>query len=99
MKLPLIPDEISEVEKVDLIEKVARFIVNRKLTAPAILMLEVCKPINFVGSQFMLALNPFVQAIFNTIEYQKFALIIEKDENLELLIQCIEKLDADKQGK
>jgi hypothetical protein len=47
----------------------------------------------------MLALNPFVQAIFNTIEYQKFALIIEKDENLELLIQCIEKLDADKQGE
>jgi len=26
-------------------------------------------------------------------------LIIEKDENLELLIQCIEKLDADKQGE
>ena len=99
MKLPLILDEISEVEKVDLIEKVARFVVNRQLTAPAILMLEVCKPINFVGSQFMLALSPFVQAIFNTIEYQKFALIIEKDENLELLIQCIEKLDADKQGE
>ena len=99
MKPPLILDEVSEVEKVDLIEKVARFIVNRQLTAPAILMLEVCKPINFVGSQFMLSLNPFVQAIFNTIEYQKFALIIEKDENLELLIQCIEKLDADKQGE
>ena len=96
MKPPLILDEVSEVEKVDLIEKVARFSVNRQLTAPAILMLEVCKPINFVGSQVLLALNPFVQAIFNTVEYQKFALIIEKDENLELLIQCIEKLDADK---
>jgi len=50
MKLPLILDEISEVEKVDLIEKVARFVVNRQLTAPAILMLEVCKPINLLAA-------------------------------------------------
>jgi hypothetical protein len=36
-----------------------------------------------------------VTSIFNTAEYQKFALIIEKDANVELLTQLIEKLDAE----
>ena len=72
-------------------------VVKRRLTAPAILFLEMCKPLNFLGSQVLIALNPFVQAVFNTTEYQKFALIIEKDANVELLIRLIEEFDGEEQ--
>ena len=91
--VPVILDDIPDEEQQALLEKVARQIVKRRLTVPAILFLETCKPLNFLGSQILIALNPFVQSIFNTAEYQKFALIIEKDANVELLIRLIEDLD------
>lgn len=95
--LPLILDEIPQSDQRDLLKKVATQIVKRRLTAPAILFLEMCKPLNFLGSQILIALNPFVQTIFKTTEYQKFALIIEKDANVELLIRLIEELDVEEQ--
>ena len=92
---PLTLDEIPEDEQEALLTKVAAEIVRRRLTVPAILFLETCKPLNFIGSQMLIALNPFVTSIFNTAEYQKFALIIEKDANVEWLTQLIEKLDGE----
>ena len=94
---PLILDEIPQDEQRELLEKIAMQVVKRRLTAPAILFLEMCKPLNFLGSQVLIALNPFVQAVFNTAEYQKFALIIEKDANVELLIRLIEEFDGEEQ--
>ena len=92
---PLTLDEIPQEEQQVLLEKVARQIVKRRLTVPAILFLEICKPLNFLGSQILITFNPFVQSIFNTPEYQKFALIIEKDANVELLMRLIENLDRE----
>lgn len=92
---PLILDEIPQHEQRELLEKVAMQVVKRRLTVPAILFLEMCKPLNFLGSQALIALNPFVQAIIKTTEYQKFALIIEKDANVELLIRLIEELGGE----
>ena len=90
-------DEIPQDEQRELLEKIAMQVVKRRLTAPAILFLEMCKPLNFLGSQVLIALNPFVQAVFNTAEYQKFALIIEKDANVELLIRLMEEFDGEEQ--
>ena len=95
--LPLMLDEIPQDEQRELLEKIAMQVVKRRLTAPAILFLEMCKPLNFLGSQILITLNPFVQAVFNTTEYQKFALIIEKDANVELLIRLMEELDGEEQ--
>ena len=82
-------------EQQALLTKVAKQIVRRRLTTPAIIALEICKPLNFLGSQVLIAFNPFVQSIFNSVDYQKFALIIEKDTNVESLIQLIEDLDRE----
>ena len=91
MHTPFIIDEIPAAEQQALLQKVATFIVKRRLTAPAVLTLEMCKPLHLIGGQLMIALNPFVQVIFNTTDFQKFALIIEQDQNLERLIQLIEQ--------
>jgi len=91
MHTPFIIDEIPASEQQALLQKLATFIVKRRLTAPAVLTLEMCKPLHLIGGQLMIALNPFVQVIFNTTDFQKFALIIEQDQNLERLIQLIEQ--------
>jgi hypothetical protein len=89
-EIPLVLEDIPEPEQRALLEKVATWIVRRGLTAPAIIFLETGKPLNFLGSQLLIGLSPFIQAFFKGDEYQKFALILEKDANVELLIELIE---------
>lgn len=89
-EIPVVLEDIPESEQRALLEKVAVWIVRRGLTTPAILFLETGKPLNFLGSQLLIGFSPFIQAIFKGDEYQKFALILEKDANVELLIELIE---------
>ncbi len=89
-EIPIVLEDIPESEQRALLEKVATWIVRRGLTTPAILFLETGKPLNFLGSQLLIGFSPFIQAIFKGDEYQKFALILEKDANVELLIELIE---------
>ena len=89
-EIPIVLEDIPESEQHALLEKVATWIVRRGLTTPAILFLETGKPLNFLGSQLLIGFSPFIQAIFKGDEYQKFALILEKDANVELLIELIE---------
>lgn len=89
-EIPTVLEDIPESEQRALLEKAAIWIVRRGLTVPAIIALETCKPLNFLGSQFLIVFSPFVQAIFKGEEYHKFALILEKDANVELLIELLE---------
>ena len=93
-EIPVVLDDIPEEEQHDLLEKLAQWIVRRNLTTPAILFLETGKPLNFLGSQLLIAFSPFVQAFFKGEKYHKLALILEKDENVELLLQLIEQSDG-----
>ena len=89
--IPTVIDDIPEDEQRALLEKLAQWVVSRNLTTPAILFLETGKPLNFLGSQLLIAFGPFIQAFFKGEQYQKVALILEKDENVELLIELIEQ--------
>ena len=95
-EIPRVLEDIPEAEQHVLLEKLAQWIVHRNLTAPAILFLETGKPLTFLGSQLLIAFSPFVQAFFRGDRYHKIALILEKDENVELLIQLIEKSEGGK---
>ena len=90
-EIPVVLDDIPEEEQHALLEKLAQWIVRRNLTTPAVLFLETGKPLNFLGSQLLIAFSPFVQAFFKGEQYHKIALILEKDENVELLLQLIEQ--------
>lgn len=89
--IPTVIDDIPEDEQRALLEKLAQWVVKKNLTTPAILFLETGKPLNFLGSQLLIAFSPFIQAFFKGEQYQKIALILEKDDNVELLIELIEK--------
>lgn len=93
-EIPVVLDDIPEDEQHALLEKFAQWIVRRNLTTPAILFLETGKPLNFLGSQLLIAFSPFVQAFFKGEQYHKIALILEKDENVELLLQLIEQSEG-----
>ncbi len=85
--------EISQEEANELTDRIAKFLVERKMAAPAIMGIESLKPLNFLGSQVMYFVGPFAELIFNADEYQRFAALIEKDEYIEMLLKKIERLD------
>ena len=84
------PEDVTEEDGERILKRVADEVVSRRLTAPAIFLLESCRPLSFVGSQAMIVLEPFVRAIFDLPDYRKFALMMERRENVESLIEMIE---------
>jgi len=90
-------------EEQELIDRVAKLVVRKGLTVPAILFFETSKPLNWIGSQgmiilepFVWAINPFLYAFFRLKheDYLKFQRLIEKRHNVENLLLAIEKFDS-----
>ncbi|MBT3270166.1 hypothetical protein HN371_23675 [Candidatus Poribacteria bacterium] len=92
--VPVVAEDVPEEEAEALLEKLADGIVRRQLAIPAVLLLETCKPLNFVGSQAMIALHPFVAAFVKGDDYRKVALLMEEDANVEELLQRVERKEA-----
>jgi hypothetical protein len=91
-----VPWSVTPERQSELIQKLAAKIVEMKLAAPAIFLLESSKPLSFIGSQALVFLQPVVQAVFPFKEYQEIAVMLEDRENVEKLIVAIETLDSGK---
>ena len=90
------PDEIPPERKKALLETLAKGIVDRRLTAPAIFFLESVKPLNFLGSQTMIFFEPIIQSIFPFQSYSEFAILLQDRGTVEELIREVERLDGEK---
>ncbi|MCD4777234.1 MAG: hypothetical protein K8S15_14445 [Candidatus Aegiribacteria sp.] len=75
-------------------EKIAKEIVQRQLTVPAIIFLESVKPLSFLGNQLLIFANPVVSLVVRTGNYYKFVRMIEDRENVEKLTIAIEEENA-----
>lgn len=85
----IFPDEEEAV-----LTKLARKVVDKGMTVPAIVFLESVKPLNFIGSQVLIFFEPIVQTIFNFKDYNAFRSALEKRESIEFIITRIEDYDA-----
>lgn len=78
----------------DLMKKIAKGIVQRQLTVPAIIFLESIKPLSFLGNQMLIFANPVVSLVVQSGDYYKFIRMIENRENIEKLTIMIEEENA-----
>jgi hypothetical protein len=97
-------DTKATPEEQELLDRVAKLIVRKGLTVPAIMFFETVKPLNWIGSQGMIfiepavwAVNPVLNAMFGLKheDYLKFQRLMEKRHNMENLLLTIEKFDAE----
>lgn len=93
------PEEIPEERRQEIIRVLAKAIVERRLTAPAVFFLESMKPLSFVGSQAMIFLQPVIQAIFPFRSYNEFSVMMEDRKNVEELICEMERLEAEERER
>ncbi len=85
--------KVEPEKAVKLIERMARFIVEKRMAAAAIMTIESLRPLNNIGSQIMYFLAPFAEVFFNSRDYQEFAVILQEDKYITLLVKRIDELD------
>ena len=78
-----------------IVDKLAHEIVRRRLTTPALLALEMGRPLNYIGSQAMVFMQPIVSVLFNTEGYEAFARFMEQRKSVDYLCDRIEQTEAD----
>lgn len=92
-------DELTDEQRDALLERIARGIVQRGMSAPAVLFLEMNKPLTFVASQSLVVLTPFLAPFVGVENVYRYSRLLEKRENVERLIERIEQLEHEKQQK
>ncbi len=89
-------DELNEEERDAILERIAQGIVRRGMAAPAVLFLELNKPLSFVASQSLIVLTPFLAPFVGIDNVHRYSRLLEKRENVERLIERIEQLEHEK---
>ena len=73
-----------------LFDRLARWIVERRMETPALLFLESARPLSFVGAQAMHFFQPLASVLFAGPDYERLARLLEDRANLSLLLATIE---------
>ena len=85
--------ELSPAEKA-VCQKIAKKIVRWDATIPAIVALEIHRPLSFVASQALHMLTPFVSMFLDATELTVLAKMLERRNTIEEIIVAIEQADA-----
>jgi hypothetical protein len=73
-----------------LFDRLARWIVERRMETPALLFLESSRPLSFVGAQAMHFFQPLASVLFAGPDYGRLARLMEDRANLSILLATIE---------
>jgi hypothetical protein len=84
-------DATLQAEDLDLLDRLARRVVELHLELPAILTLETGKPLSLLAGQTLVFFEPMVLSLLRWSDYRRFAQLIERREAVEALIQRIER--------
>ena len=87
---PATPDEAQHV----LVEKLCAEVVRRRLTAPALLMLEMSHPLNYVSAQLLHFFEPLVAIVADTDGYLQLTRFLERRGAIDYVCQRLEAMDA-----
>lgn len=86
---------LDTLRRKELIERVALRIAELRLTAPAILFLEMNKPLAFLGAQFLLVSQPILNIGMNDRDLRDLALLLEDRRGVDDLIVRLESIRSE----
>jgi hypothetical protein len=78
----------------EVIDRVCQQVVRRRLTTPALLFIEMSRPLNYLGAQALQFFDPIVSVVVDTTGYRHFADFLEQRGSLEHLCRRIEFFEA-----
>lgn len=78
-----------------IVDRVCREVVRRRLTAPALVALEMSRPLNFVTAQAIHFFDPVLQTFGDVQAAREFANFLEQRGSVDYLAKRIAEMDAD----
>ncbi|MBX3119110.1 MAG: hypothetical protein KF784_08600 [Fimbriimonadaceae bacterium] len=91
-------EEVSDEKVQELVSKAAHEIKKRHMEAPAILFLEMNRPLSNIAAQTSIVFSPFLVPLIGFENLDNYSQVFSKRENVELLIQELEKKPAPAEG-
>ena len=89
------PDDFAPTERERLAaEKVCEEVVRRRMTMPASMLLEMSRPLNYLGAQALHFFTPFASVLVDGKSWEDFASFVERRGSVEYLIRTIEDCEA-----
>ena len=82
--------DLSEEETEALLDRAEKEIRRRRLETPAILALEMHKPLAGLGSGALVVFAPFAAPLFGADNVRDLSRLLRKKHNVERLIQRLE---------
>lgn len=90
---------LTEEQKQQLIEGIAAKTVQKGMGAPAILFLEMHKPLTYIVSQGAIAFSPFMAPLLGVDRVDTYTQLFSDRANVERLIQRIEELQVERDAE
>lgn len=85
---------LTEERRNEVIDSIAQKIVGRHLQTPAVLFLDMHKPLSFIASQSVLVAMPLLGMLFGAQSIADLSKFLAERENIEALIARIEDMSA-----
>ena len=82
----------------NILSKFASKIVDKGMTVPVLFFLESTKYVSFIGSQMMVFFGPIMTSFINSEKYYNFSELLEDRDNVEYLLNEIERIDLEVQN-
>jgi hypothetical protein len=76
-----------------LVDTVCKAVARRGMVTPALMTLEMCRPLNFVAAQAMHFFRPIVSVILDGPSIAEFAAFLEQRGSVEYLCRRLEHWD------
>jgi hypothetical protein len=84
-------EPLTEEQKEQIVETLSDQVVKRGLSAPAILFLEMHKPLARVAANAAIVFSPFIIPFMGLKPFDHYSQFVEDRENIERLIRRIEE--------
>ena len=88
--------KFSSEELDEFINSLARIIVDKQMSAPAIMALEMAKPISLVSHSVLVIFGPLLDLLFDPVKMEKFQAVIADRIRIEQLMTTIEDFELKK---
>ncbi|MCX7703393.1 MAG: hypothetical protein N2234_04740 [Planctomycetota bacterium] len=95
--LPGLELPLEEAERI--IANVARRIVDWGMSVPAVIALEVVKPVSFIAGNLLLTIAPFLYPLFGKENIESLCGFLNNRAFIELLAKRIEELSEEGEKK
>jgi hypothetical protein len=83
----------TDEELNEFIDLVALGVVRRRMSAPAIMALEMSKPLSFIGYSSLVVFGPILEMIIDPVKMEKLQAVAADRNRIEQLIVAIEDLE------